>query len=120
MDTTLELTLLEPDNVDREYARAHRRVQQAVTESLGIPTLWPGEYKNPFDFTTEHDQWFEFLRRKYFGKELTFDIIRDMLPNDRRRAAGCLETNFSSIHCDAKHFAERTVSDRRMFFGSGC
>lgn len=81
--------------------------------SLGIPALLPGEYRNPFDFIDEHDQWFEFLRRKYFGKEATYDIIRDMLSDDLARAARAADTNYSSYAAaklDADRFRDRIIN----------
>lgn len=64
-------------------------------------SLMPGEYRNPFDFLTEFDQWFEFVSRKRFGKESTYDIIRQMLRNDLSRASRAMDVNYSSARMQA-------------------
>lgn len=46
-----------------------------------------GEYRNPFHFLNEFDQWFEFQRRRRFEKESTWSILSDMLRDDLERAA---------------------------------
>ena len=51
-----------------------------------VNSLMPGEYRNPFHFLDEFDQWFEFQSRKRFYREKTQDIIQDMLKNDIERA----------------------------------
>lgn len=50
-------------------------------------SLHPGEYRNPFHFLNEFDQWFEFNRRARFEKESTWSILSDMLRDDLERAA---------------------------------
>ena len=37
------------------------------------------EYRCPFDFIDEHDQWFEWKRREHFDRESTGKIITSML-----------------------------------------
>lgn len=85
---------------------------------MRMPALMPGEYRNPFDFITEHDQWFEFLKRKYFDRESTYDIIRDMLSDDIPRAARSADVSYSSAKMDAFRFAGAMNVDRRaIWFG---
>jgi len=75
--------------------------------------LLPGEYRNPFDFLTEFDQWFEFISRKRFGKESTYDIIRQMLRNDLARASRAMDTNYSSARIHARMQFGATVIEPR-------
>ena len=41
-------------------------------------------YRCPFDFITEHEQWFEWKKREHFDKEPTGKIITDMLDDVER------------------------------------
>lgn len=79
----------------------------------------PAEYRNPFDFMNEHDQWFEFLRRKYFGGESTYNIIRDMLSDDIPRASRAADVSYSSARLDADRYAGKLISERRALFYGG-
>lgn len=43
-----------------------------------------GHYRNPFDFMTETEQWFEFNWRTRFHHEKSLDVIKSMLTDVKR------------------------------------
>lgn len=70
----------------------------AITQLHSLPFgLLAGEYRNPFDFLNEFDQWFEFEKRKNFDKEPTHKIIASMLSHDLRRASQSMDTNYTML-----------------------
>jgi hypothetical protein len=77
----------------------------------------PGEYRNPFSFTDEFDQWFEFEKRRHCDCEPTFHIIRDMLSDDLHRAAQSLDTNYSSLKATANAHYGRMPPLTRALIG---
>lgn len=90
-------------------------MMQESMRPLMIPQLLPGEYRNPFHFLNEFDQWFEFQRRKRFAKQSTFEIISDMLRNDIKRAAKSLDTNYSGIRFDCRmQFGASVINSRSI------
>ena len=81
--------------------------------------LMPGEYRNPFNFLTEFDQWFEFASRKTFGKESTYDIICQMLRNDLARASRAMDTNYSSAMIHARmQFGATAIEPRSILIAT--
>lgn len=76
----------------------HARMAEAIIrESLQLTEmdLWKGSrFRNPFDFMTETDQWFEWKWRTMYGKERTFDVIVDMV-KDKKRIARCVDVSFT-------------------------
>lgn len=84
-----------------EYVALYLSLRSAFRANIGAPTLLLGEYRNPFDFMTEFDQWWEFGVRQVYYKEETSAIIRDMLQNDLHRASLSFDlylTILKSIH----------------------
>lgn len=69
---------------------------RGIAVSMGIPTILPGEYRNPFDFLREFDKWFEFEERKHYRKESTYSIVRDMLRDDPWRASKAMDANYTA------------------------
>ena len=78
--------------------------------------LMPGEYRNPFHFLNEFDQWFEFESRKRFEKEPTWSILSDMLRDDLGRAARYeIIERFATVRFDP----EPIMLDPRAIFIKG-
>jgi len=99
-------------NMD-EYMEIRRAVIQESARRLSVPLVLPGEYHNPFDFIDEFDNWFEFERRRHFGKESTHSIIASMLAHDQIRAIRSMDTNYSQIKQMARQYAGRAIIDNR-------
>jgi hypothetical protein len=88
---------------------AHKRVADSIIQEsfrLTEMNLWKGfAFRNPFDFMTETDQWFEWKWRTMYGKEKTFDVINDMV-KDKTRIAKCVEVSFTiSYHWNGPSFS---------------
>ena len=77
---------------------AHKRVADSlIRESLLLTEMdfWKGcAFRNPFDFMTETDQWFEWKWRTMYGKEKTFDVINDMV-KDKTRISKYVDVSFT-------------------------
>ena len=83
--------------VTDEYKEFMRHITEQIGRSLNVPAILPGEYRNPFHFLDEFDQWFEFEKRKHFDKQPTHRIIADMLPHDLARAAKSFDANYTLL-----------------------
>lgn len=87
---TLPNVTITKEQIDRlSVMMAHELMHQAQGWALERPMpryLMPGEYRNPFHFLSEFDQWFEFESRKRFDRESTWSILSDMLRDDLGRA----------------------------------
>ncbi|MEM1225878.1 MAG: hypothetical protein AAGJ40_09275 [Planctomycetota bacterium] len=90
-------------------------VLHAISAALGVPSIMPGEYRNPFDFLTEFDEWFEFKKRQYADREPTHRIIKDMLSHDLHRAALSYDSNLSALKAMAdEHYGRMKVDTRSI------
>jgi len=81
---------------------SHARSAASFPYALPVPimSMMPGEYRNPFHFLDEFDQWFEFQSRKRFYKEKTQDIIQDMLRHDLGRARKAYDASSYGLKFD--------------------
>ncbi|XZE20876.1 hypothetical protein SH449x_000766 [Pirellulaceae bacterium SH449] len=90
-----------PSNFVQAVKDAHKRIaDEIIRESLELTEfdLWKGcSFRNPFDFMTETDQWFEWKWRTMFGKERTCNVIIDMV-KDKKRISKCVEVNFTVLY----------------------
>jgi hypothetical protein len=54
------------------FAEWHQGLVRKIAAELGIPdTLILGDYRCPFDFINQHEQWFEWKRRVIFDGQST-------------------------------------------------
>ena len=108
------------EQIDRlSVLMAHELMHQAqdwVFERPMFRYLRPGEYRNPFHFLNEFDQWFEFNRRARFEKESTWSILSDMLSDDLERAARYeIKERFDTVRFDPAP----VMLDRRSVYIKG-
>lgn len=96
-----------------EYKAMTRQLIHGIGCSLGIPAIMPGEYRNPFHFLDEFDDWFEFEKRKHSDNEPTHRIIADMLSHDLALAAKSFDANYTSLKRYANEHFGKAVFDNR-------
>lgn len=77
------------------------------------------EYRNPFHFLDEFDQWFEFEKRRRFDKESTCVIICDMLKHDLIRARKSMDRSSGwEITFNVTHdFGLKVLSTKGLRYG---
>lgn len=79
----------------------HDYVRQMELSELSL-----GEYRCPFDFLKEFDQWFEWQRRVHFEKQSTGWIITTMLSDIDRIKAHRVELT-PKFYCDFNYSSLR-------------
>lgn len=83
--------------INGSFSATRQELTESLTRPLNVPMMFRGEYRNPFDFIDEFEDWFTFEKRKHFDKESTFAIIRDMMPDDLTRVNQAMDANYSSM-----------------------